>query len=91
MLLFERTIALANRPINTIKVYPNPVTNELIIEFKGNTNKTDFEVINTAGQVVFLGILLEKEVVNTSQFSPGIYLIKLKSGDTFEFKKVLKN
>lgn len=77
--------------VKTIKVYPNPVTNELIIEFKGNTNKTDFEVINSVGQVVFTGILLEKEIVQTNDFVPGVYLVKLKSGDTFEFKKVLKN
>jgi hypothetical protein len=63
----------------------------LIIEFKGNASRTDFEVINAVGQVVFSGILLEKEVVNTSQFKPGAYLVKLKSGDIFEFKKVLKN
>lgn len=75
----------------SIKVYPNPVLNELIIEFQGNTKNIDFEVINAAGQMVFSGILLEKEVVQTSDFTPGVYIVKLKSGDTFEFKKVLKN
>ena len=72
------------------KVYPNPVTNELTIELEGNTQKVDFEIINSLGQSVFSGVILEKTVVQTTNFTSGIYLIKLKSGTTFEFKKVIK-
>jgi len=81
-------------PIETnksIKVYPNPVTNELVIEIEGNTTKTDFEVLNSLGQVVFTGNMVEKAIVQTSSFTPGMYLIKLESGKTFEFKKIMKN
>lgn len=74
----------------SIKVYPNPVTNELTIEIEGNTNSTNFDVLNSIGQVVFSGSLFEKTVVQTTSFTPGTYLIKLKSGKTFEFKKVIK-
>lgn len=79
-----------NESAKSVKVYPNPITNELVIEFEGNTNKINFEVLNAIGQVVFNGILLERVVVQTASFIPGIYLIKLKSGKTFEFKKVIK-
>lgn len=75
----------------TIKVYPNPTTNEVTIEFEGNTNKIEFDILNSIGQVVFTGFLVEKIVVQTVSFTSGIYLVRLKSGDTFEFKKVLKN
>jgi hypothetical protein len=73
-----------------IKVYPNPVSNELIIEIDGNTEKLNFEILNTIGQVVFKGNLVEKTTVQTSNFAPGVYLIKLKNGKTFEFKKIIK-
>jgi hypothetical protein len=75
----------------SVKVYPNPVANELIIEFAGNTQNTDFEVINSLGQVVSSGVFSEKTAVSTASFFPGVYLVKLKSGNTFEFRKVLKN
>lgn len=81
-------------PINgsfDFKVFPNPVTNQLTIELKGNTNKVDFEIINSLGQAIFTGQVLESTVVPTTNFTPGIYLIKLKSGKTFEFKKIVKN
>ncbi len=74
----------------SIKVYPIPVTNELIIEAEGNTEKTDFVIVNTSGQVVYTGYLFEKVAVQTTGFAPGLYFIKLKSGKTIGFKKILK-
>ena len=73
-----------------ITVYPNPVTNELNIEFVGNKNMLNFEILNSIGQVVFKSIISEKTIVQTSNFDQGIYLIKLENGKTFEFKKIIK-
>jgi hypothetical protein len=74
----------------TIKVYPNPVSDELIIEIEGNKNNTSVEILNLIGQVVFEGNLSEKTIVQTSNFSLGVYLIKLQNGKSFEFKKIIK-
>jgi len=75
----------------SMKAYPNPVTNELTIELEGNTTKTNFEILNSLGQVVFSGNLIEKTIVQTASFASGVYMIKLKSGKSFEFKKIIKN
>jgi D-alanyl-D-alanine carboxypeptidase len=82
---------------SAIAIYPNPVSDELIIEMEGNNNKMNFEIVNTMGQVVFKGNIIEKTMVNTSNFSPGIYYINLQNmpagyatGNVFEFKKVIK-
>jgi hypothetical protein len=75
---------------HTIKVYPNPVSDELIIEYEGNTKKTNFEILNSTGQSVFKGNLSEKTVVQTTNFSPGVYFLKLQNGKSFEFKKIVK-
>ncbi len=74
----------------TIKMYPNPVTNELTIEINSNTTNTHFEILNSIGQVVFEGSMLEKTVIQTSNFSLGVYVIKFEKGETFEFKKIVK-
>ncbi|MFZ4414643.1 MAG: T9SS type A sorting domain-containing protein [Bacteroidales bacterium] len=73
-----------------MKVYPNPVHNELILESKGNTDKLNFEILNAIGQVVYKGKFIEKTIVQTINFTPGIYLIKLENGKSFEFKKIVK-
>ena len=72
------------------KVSPNPVNSELNIEFSGNTENIPFEILNTMGQVVYKGNLKEKTIVQTNNFAPGMYLIKLENGKTFEFKKIIK-
>ena len=74
----------------SIKVYPNPVTNELTIEIVGGPNMTDFIVLNSISQVVFSGSLFEKTVVQTANFTPGIYIIRLQSGTTVEYRKIVK-
>ena len=75
---------------NLIKFYPNPVSNELIIEISGNKELTNFEIYNSIGQVVYTGNLLEKTTVKTDSFAAGVYIIKLANGKTFEFKKIIK-
>ena len=78
-----------------IKIYPNPVTDELVIEIPGNNEKLNFEIINSIGQIVFKGSLFDKTVVQTKNFASGSYLFKLdKLPDgqtgrkTFEFRKL---
>jgi uncharacterized delta-60 repeat protein len=73
-----------------IAVYPNPVASELSIEIPGNNEKTSFEILNSIGQVVFKGNLVEKVTVPTSNFTPGFYLVKVGNGKTYEFKKIIK-
>ncbi|MEN6352914.1 MAG: T9SS type A sorting domain-containing protein [Bacteroidales bacterium] len=73
-----------------VKVYPNPVTNELIIEKIGNTETIKFEILNSSGQKVFRGNLVEKTFVQTSGFSSGVYIIKIENGKAFDFKKIIK-
>jgi hypothetical protein len=74
----------------TIQVYPNPVSDELIIEMEGGTDRTGFEILSSNGQIVFKGFLTEKTVVKTSGFTRGIYFLKIENRNTFEFKKFIK-
>lgn len=74
----------------SIKVYPNPVTDELFLEYTGNTEKVDFEIINSLGQAVVKGSLFRKVAIPTTNFSPGLYTVKFKMGKTFEFLKIVK-
>jgi len=73
-----------------IDLYPNPVSDELTIEIKGNTIATNFEILNLIGQVVFKGMMLEKTTIQTTDFATGVYLIKIKNGKYFEYRKIVK-
>lgn len=71
-------------------VYPNPVTNELRIELKDNNKMRNFEILNALGQVIYKGRLTDKAIVTTSNFPSGVYLVKIENGNTFEYKKIIK-
>jgi hypothetical protein len=71
-----------------LRVYPNPTVDELIVEFSGNSKSISFMIYNTIGEVVFKNSMVEKTTVNTLNFAPGIYLIKLENGKTIEFVKM---
>ena len=70
-----------------IKLYPNPVKTELIIDFDGGST---FEILNLMGQVVYNGNLIKSKIVQTSNLTSGVYMIKFSSGKTFEYKKLIK-
>ncbi|HNW88468.1 MAG TPA: SBBP repeat-containing protein [Bacteroidales bacterium] len=77
-------------PDQTLNIYPNPVSDELIIEAKGNKEAISFEIFSAAGQLAFKGKMLDKTRVSTKSFADGVYLIKLENGNSFEFRKVIK-
>ncbi|MEI8203632.1 MAG: T9SS type A sorting domain-containing protein [Bacteroidota bacterium] len=79
-----------NENIDGINIYPNPVLDELIIEAKGNKKKIEFEIMNSIGQIVFKGSFVERTVVQTKNFAQGMYMIKLGTGERFEFRKLVK-
>lgn len=70
-----------------LSLYPNPVKDVLNIEMVGGSS---FEILNLTGQVVFRGDLNGSTVVNTSSYKPGMYVVKVKVADGFEFRKIIK-
>ena len=70
-----------------IQVYPNPVNDCLKIEFVGGST---FEILNIMGQVVYKGDLTKNNSVETSGFSAGTYLIKIKSANSYVYTKIIK-
>jgi hypothetical protein len=70
-----------------IKLYPNPVSNELTIEYSGYA---PFDITNAQGQIVYNGEIIDKTVVSTSNFAPGIYLIRIYTDKITEAQKFIK-
>jgi len=70
-----------------IKIFPNPVKDQLRIDFEEGST---FEILNLMGQVVYTGNLIKNTIVETSSLSSGVYVIKFKTGKTFEYRKIIK-
>ncbi|MBI5539710.1 MAG: SBBP repeat-containing protein [Bacteroidia bacterium] len=89
--VYITTVGVYLEKTDKLFIYPNPVSNELIIEYNGNFEKQNFEIINSIGEVVFQGNLIQKTIVNTTGFTSGFYLLKLSAGNSFKFRKFAKD
>ncbi len=69
------------------KVYPNPVTNILMIE---NALGKDVEIINLAGKTMFNEAKLNTKEIDVSNIENGIYFIKINDVDTQHTLKFIK-
>lgn len=70
-----------------IKVYPNPVSDELVIEYSGYA---PFDITNAQGQVIINGKITDKITISTSGYAPGIYFIHVYSNNSTEAQKFIK-
>lgn len=76
--------------MSKLKVYPMPVSDNLIIEIEGNNQVVNFEIFDSLGHKVYSGNFVEKTTVQTSSFASGVYIIVLENGQLFEFRKIIK-
>lgn len=84
-----------NEMLNTISVYPNPITNNAFVEFNlAETNAVTIEMVNTIGQVVLhenigkLNAGIQNYSLNAASLSNGLYFLNIKIGDNTVTQKV---
>ena len=97
---FDLSIITGNEALSaTVRLFPNPVTDKLTIEWPSSVNKsTEISVINQAGQVVKQQPLIEghnlrptqQTTLSVSDLPPGLYFIKLQSGQNQVVKRFFK-
>ncbi|MFA4853644.1 MAG: DNRLRE domain-containing protein [Bacteroidales bacterium] len=73
---------------NSLSVYPNPATNNLIIEAP---QKASIEILNLQGQLIkTLAASSNKTSVDVSAFPSGVYFIRVKTEKRVTIKKFVK-
>lgn len=70
------------------KIYPNPFTQKLIIETKGNSK--DYALLNVFGQIVIQGTVSGKTTIQTGNLASGLYLVKFGNNTYHEYSKIIK-
>ena len=77
-----------------ILLYPNPVTDELIIEIDSvEISQTIITIFNDIGNIAFAPVVvndIHQASININQLIPGIYFIQIQSGSKVVIKKFLK-
>jgi hypothetical protein len=73
-----------------IKVYPNPSTGELQINFADNTIKSQVEVYNSMGmKLLSFNNVNNKTTLNLEHLVSGNYILKIITKNSICFKKIV--
>lgn len=90
MLFCQSFYAQNNKPVQSevVNFYPNPVTKgKIFITTKSNLIR-DIEVYDVLGKKIFQVTQISKEV-NISNIPSGIYIIKIREGETTFTRKLI--
>ncbi len=83
--LFVFTINVANgvnELTNILDIYPNPTTGKLFIDTDKNADIIFVEIYDVTGKLIYNEKVNQNYVIDISNQSKGIYLLKLKSNDS---------
>ena len=92
----DACLGIESESVQTLSIFPNPATSELNVVFE-NTAATDVRVVmeTTDGKIVYqtaakaLSVFNDK--INVSDFSNGIYFIRIESGAASLVQRVILN
>lgn len=76
-----------NLDTNEIFIFPNPVQNVLNLKNADNLTKATFSIFNVLGETMVQSKSLDKNAIDVSNLSAGLYILSINSG---ERKKLLK-
>ncbi len=77
---------------NEIVIYPNPVSNQLIIKLPSiyNENSTQVELYNSIGQLMLSKTYIETNIeLSVSSFPKGLYVLKIQNGEEMKTEKII--
>jgi plastocyanin len=72
-----------------VRIYPNPADEQFFIE---NAAGAYVSVFNTEGtNIMGQRITSDKQAVDINRLSPGVYIIRIKSGESVSTSRIIKN
>uniref|UniRef100_UPI003752D3EF T9SS type A sorting domain-containing protein n=1 Tax=Flavobacterium sp. TaxID=239 RepID=UPI003752D3EF len=74
---------------NSISVYPNPANS--IVNIKANSNLKSIELYDVQGRILQTKLVnVTNEIIDISEYSNGIYFLKITSGDGVKVEQIVK-
>ena len=88
------SLSVIDQNLNTLSVWPNPALTEINFKFPASEKATQLMLYDIRGRVVYEDIISKgngtiRVVIDTSAFARGIYILKIKQGNTSTQKKVV--
>jgi len=81
-------LSVDENELNKMTVYPNPFLNAIILE---NSENASVQIFDSLGKIVFVDGNFISKSIDTSQFSSGLYFIKIQKEGKIQTVKMVKN
>ncbi|RAJ12985.1 S8 family serine peptidase [Olleya aquimaris] len=76
----------------TLKIYPNPVKNQLTFEIPSQYEQASVKIYDILGKkVIETTVTSMQQNINTATLAKGVYLVKIEANDLSLTKKIIKN
>jgi hypothetical protein len=87
-IVIETCINVEENTFSFMTPYPNPFTNQLVLE--STDDNVQFQVLNAVGAIVYEGQLYKRAIIDTTEWSSGTYVIRLNQGATPVTHRIVK-
>lgn len=86
---FKYIVSVDENNANTMRVYPNPVKDNLTISAE---NMTRITIVNALGQIMFdENVVSDNEVINMAQYEAGVYIVRVMTETGVTVERVTVN
>jgi len=74
-----------------LHVFPNPASNQFTITLGSNNKNVEVNIFDITGKIIYSNVVIDTQqlVVNTGEFSEGIYIVQIQSAGFVETKKLV--
>ncbi len=73
-----------------IKIYPNPTSGVININFENQTNKLELSIYNITGELVYYTPSFSSETLDLSCLNQGVYFVNVKYESNYSMIKLIK-
>ena len=92
----DACLGIESEEIDNLLIYPNPAIDEIYIEYQNTSaNEAEIILVSNDGKVVFSSTIKDnsnfKEKLDVSNFSKGVYFIRIKTNSTLIVEKIVLN
>ncbi|WP_225034758.1 endonuclease [Winogradskyella sp. SM1960] len=82
-------LSIEDFDIDSVKLFPNPVKNNLTIDLKSNVD-TNIEIFDILGKRVLKNTISKTSTLNLQALNKGIYIVKITQGNSKITRKLVK-
>jgi hypothetical protein len=85
------TVGMESELENSIKIYPNPASQTITVEFQNSINVLNLKIYNVLGEVVYDDASFDKtkKQINVEGFAKGVYTVDVVTGLGRVLKKMI--